>query len=592
MDAGLTWVGPDPDAIAAMGSKVRAKELMREAGVPVLDAVDTDGNDAYPVLVKASSGGGGRGMRIVRDPDELPAAFDAARAEAESAFGDPAVFVEPYLETARHIEVQILGDRHGTCWVLGERDCSIQRRHQKIVEETPAPDITDDLRASLHGAAADAAKAIGYVGAGTVEFLVDVDPVEGAARPYFLEMNTRLQVEHPVTECVTGFDLVALQLDVAEGHRLDPAPPPPQGHAVEVRLYAEDPTADWRPQTGTVRALDVPDVDVAFGPLATPLGLRLDSGVDAGTEVGVHYDPMLAKLIAWAPTRAQAIRRLASALRRARIHGVTTNRDLLAKILTDEAFAAGAVHTGLLTERLGDWAKPPLDEPQRHRAVAAAALAQATATQAAARVQSRIPPAWRSLASQPRRVRYRAAAAELSVAEIAVAYTADREGLAITDPEGVTVVDVGPDLVTLEADGVREAYSIAAAPDGTVDIDGPHGSVTLTRLPRFADPTAADAEPGSLLAPMPGVVTQLHTALGEQVASGASVLTLEAMKMQHEIRAPIDGVMAQLDVRPGTHVDAGAVLAVVEPTDPETLSGTYGALAQHLPDNSPEEEPT
>jgi propionyl-CoA carboxylase alpha chain len=587
IDAGLTWIGPEPDSIAAMGSKVRAKQLMRDAGVPVLDPADDP--DSYPVLVKASAGGGGRGMRIVRDPAELESALTAARAEAESAFGDPTVFVEPYLDQARHIEVQVLADRHGTCWVLGERDCSIQRRHQKIVEETPAPGISDKLRASLHRAGADAAKAIGYVGAGTVEFLVTVDPADGSGRPYFLEMNTRLQVEHPVTECVTGLDLVGWQIGIAEGVRLPPEPPTPQGHAIEVRLYAEDPADDWRPQTGLVRALDVPDVDERFGVGGGGGGLRLDSGVEADDSIGVHYDPMLAKLIAWAPTRVQAIRRLASGLRRARIHGVTTNRDLLVRILTDPDFATGAIHTGLLADRLAEWAPPLLDQDQRARIAVAAALAQATAAQAAARVQSRIPSGWRNLASQPRQVRYRAE----GTASIDIAYATERDRFVVLDPTGVIVRDANPDRVTLECDGVREAYSIASHPGGVADVDGPYGSATLTRLPRFTDPADKVATPGSLLAPMPGVVTRLHTAEGEQVAAGSPVVTLEAMKMQHEIRAPVAGVVTRLDTAPGDQVDAGTVIAVVD-LDPEKLSAPRPARAWHGADNSavPEEEPT
>ena len=567
MDAGLIWIGPDPDSIAAMGSKVRAKELMRAAGVPVLggegDAWAADVPD-YPVLVKASAGGGGRGMRVVREPAELESALAAARAEAESAFGDPTVFVEPYLNQALHIEVQVLADRHGTCWVLGERDCSIQRRHQKIVEETPAPGISDELRAALHGAAGDAAKAIGYVGAGTVEFLVSVDPADGSGRLYFLEMNTRLQVEHPVTECVTGLDLVGWQLRIAEGARLAPEPPAPQGHAIEVRLYAEDPTDDWRPQTGLIRALDVPGIDVRGGPpVGMAHGLRLDSGVEAGDSIGVHYDPMLAKLIAWAPTRAEATRRLASGLRRARIHGVTTNRDLLVRILTDSEFGAGDVHTGLLAERLAEWSPPLLDQDQRARAAVAAALAQAIAAQAAARVQSRIPSGWRALASQPRRVRFGAA----DDTDIAVAYSTDRDRFVVHEPTGVDVRDVSPDRVTLTHEGVRETYSVASHPDGVVDIDGPHGAATLIRRPRFADPTDQSTTPGSLLAPMPGVVTRIHVEPGEQVTAGAPVMTLEAMKMQHEIRAPIDGVVAEISTRQGAQVDSGAILAVVDPSE-------------------------
>ena len=623
VDAGLTWIGPEPDSIAAMGSKIRAKELMRAAGVPVLDPVGPD-PDSYPALVKASAGGGGgRGMRIARDPAELPAALAAARAEADSAFGDPAVFVEPYLDQARHIEVQVLADRHGTCWVLGERDCSIQRRHQKIVEETPAPGISDELRSGLHRAGADAAKAIGYVGAGTVEFLVAVDPVDGSGRPYFLEMNTRLQVEHPVTECVTALDLVAWQIAIAEGVRLPPEPPTPQGHAIEVRLYAEDPADDWRPQTGLVRAFDVPDVDARFGVGgeapggAAPIGagrggrgrgglgrgggLRLDSGVEAGDSIGVHYDPMLAKLIAWAPTRVEAIRRLASGLRRTRIHGVTTNRDLLVRILADSDFATGAIHTGLLADRLAEWTPPLLDQDQRARMAVAAALAQATAAQAAARVQSRIPAGWRNLASQPRRVRYRVegigdagshdTGAGSHGSGAGVAYATERDRFVVHDPTGVVVRDADPDRVTLECDGVRETYSIAIHPGGIADVDGPYGSATLTRLPRFTDPADKVATPGSLLAPMPGVVTRLHTAEGEQVAAGAPVVTLEAMKMQHEIRAPVAGVVTRLDTAQGDQVDAGAVLAVVDP-DPEKLSAAIRPGARIAADNSVEEEPT
>ncbi|MGP4005276.1 acetyl-CoA carboxylase biotin carboxylase subunit, partial [Streptomyces sp. 4N124] len=286
IDAGLTWIGPPPEAIEAMASKTRAKELM---GIePLHEVTEAD----LPVLVKAAAGGGGRGMRVVRRIEDLPAQLAGARAEAHSAFGDGEVFIEPYVEDGRHVEVQILADTHGTVWALGTRDCSLQRRHQKVVEEAPAPGLKPELTNSLYEMAVRAARAVDYVGAGTVEFLVAGDT------PHFLEMNTRLQVEHPVTEAVYGIDLVALQLRVAEGHALDIDPPRARGHAVEARLYAEDPARDWAPQTGTLHRLAVPD------------GIRLDTGYTDGDTIGVHYDPMLAKAVAHAPTRAEAIRKL------------------------------------------------------------------------------------------------------------------------------------------------------------------------------------------------------------------------------------------------------------------------------------------
>ncbi len=360
LDAGLTWVGPPPEAIEAMGSKVNAKKLMADAGVPILTELDPSavGADDLPLLVKASAGGGGRGMRIVRSVAELADAVASAEREAGSAFGDPTVFCEPYVETGRHIEVQILADAHGTVWALGERECSIQRRHQKVVEETPSPAVSPELRAELCDAAVKAARAIGYVGAGTVEFLLGAD-----GRFFFLEVNTRLQVEHPVTECVFGLDLVALQLAVAEGQALDAEPPVPRGHAIEVRLYAEDPAADWRPQTGTLHRFAVPGVDAAFA-VPSAYGVRLDSGVEEGSVVGVHYDPMLAKLIAWGATRADAARRLAAALAGAELHGVVTNRDLLVRVLRHPAFLAGETDTAFFDRHGLDTLAAPLADPR------------------------------------------------------------------------------------------------------------------------------------------------------------------------------------------------------------------------------------
>ncbi len=557
LDAGLTWVGPSPESIDAMGSKVRAKELMRKAGVPVLEAPEDPTEKDFPLLVKASAGGGGRGMRIVRDPRDLTGEIAAASAEAASAFGDGTVFVEPYVEHGRHVEVQVVGHPAGVL-VLGERDCSVQRRHQKVVEESPAPRLPLKTRGALHDAAHAAAAAIGYHGAGTVEFLYD----EAADRFYFLEMNTRLQVEHPVTELVHGVDLVELQLTVAEGRSPDPRTiGETYGHAVEVRLYAEDPAADWQPQSGLLTLVDVPGVDGEFDLLNRP-GLRLDAGVETGSEVSTHYDAMLAKLISWAPTREQAVRRLAAALRSARLHGLVTNRDLLVDVLEDPAFAAGEVSTAFLEDRSF---RPR--EPDEGAAVAAA-LALAERDGAARRVQRGVPVAWRNVVSQPQVTRFSRSSApgppggeRQADDPLEVAWWGGRDGYVV---DGFAVVEVGADRVILERDGLRTSYAVAVTGD-TVEVDGVTGHVRLTVVPRFTDPADAVAS-GSLLAPMPGTVVRLAVAEGDAVEAGQPVLVLEAMKMQHTVTAPQAGTVTRLSVHPGAQVAANEVLVVVEPS--------------------------
>ncbi len=353
IDAGLTWVGPDPKSIDQMGSKIEAKALMVAAGVPVLDSIEIEeaSEAQLPLLVKASAGGGGRGMRIVRSLADLPGEVAQAEAEAASAFGDGTVFVEPYVERGRHVEVQVWGDAEGTIAVIGERDCSIQRRHQKVVEEAPAPGrFTGSTRAAMHQAARAAAETIGYQGVGTVEFLYD----EETERFFFLEMNTRLQVEHPVTEMVFDTDLVELQLRTAEGGRASlQFPDQPDGCAIEVRLYAEDPAEDYQPQSGLLTRFEIlPDGVTEHD------GVRVESGFESGNEVSTHYDAMLAKVIAYGPTRAQAARKLAGVLSRSKIHGVRTNRDLLVDILRDPAFLAGQVSTAFLQQLVVDPAAP------------------------------------------------------------------------------------------------------------------------------------------------------------------------------------------------------------------------------------------
>jgi propionyl-CoA carboxylase alpha chain len=528
IDAGLVWVGPTPESIEAMGSKIRAKEIMRAAGVPVLEAPDEPTEADLPLLVKASAGGGGRGMRVVRRLDELAGEIAAAEAEAASAFGDGTVFVEPYVERGRHVEVQVVGTS-----VYGDRDCSLQRRHQKVVEEAPAPGLREEVRAALHDAARTAAEAIDYRGAGTVEFLYD----PATERFWFLEMNTRLQVEHPVTELVHGVDLVELQLVAAEASWTMGWPDPPRGHAIEVRLYAEDPAADHQPQSGALTRFEIPLEE----------GIRVDAGYETGSEVSTFYDAMLAKVVAHAPSRAAAARKLAGALSRARIHGVKTNRDQLVAVLRDERFLAGAVSTDLLAHIDAD---PPVQNG-RVSAGQAAALALAELAREARTVQQGIPVAWRNVVSQPQVTEFDDGTT--------VEWWGGRDGYVLSD---AAVVSASPTGVVLERDGVRTTYRVAIN-GGNVDVDWPGGHATYVRKPRFVDPADMVAS-GSLLAPMPGTVVSVSVEKGQQVEAGQPVLVLEAMKMQHTVRAPGPGTVTQIDVQPGAQVAAGEVLAVVE----------------------------
>ncbi|RZT81566.1 propionyl-CoA carboxylase alpha chain [Micromonospora violae] len=573
-DAGLTWVGPPAKVIAAMGDKLAAKALLAEAGVPMLPSwTDIDDVTDFPVLVKASAGGGGRGMRIVRATDDLAEAVASARREAAAAFGDGTVFIERYVERGRHVEVQIFGDAHGRVVAVGDRECSIQRRHQKVVEEAPAV-VADRVRAALHEAAVAAGRAVDYLGAGTVEFLL-----APGGEFFFLEMNTRLQVEHPVTELCTGLDLVGWQLLVAEGEPLPAAVPASTGHAIEVRLCAEDAAAGWRPATGTLHRFAVGRVATEFGGLAGP-GLRLDSGVAAGSVVGVHYDSMLAKVIAWGRTRAEATRLLASALARAELHGMTTNRDLLVRVLRSPAFAAVEIDTGFL-DRHGEVFAPLLPADRLPITALAAALAAAARRRATAPVLAGLPSGWRNVPAVSQFTRFVGPDGE----EMEIRYRLDRTGQ-LADwssippakdsaerptPPTVALVEATPDRVVLDVDGVRRAYRVHRV-GSAVFVDGPDGAASLTELPRLPLPSAAVAA-GSLLAPLPGVVTRVHVQVGQRVRAGDPLLTVEAMKLEHPVLAPIDGVVTELPVPTGGQVRTGAVLAVVDdrvaPGDPE-----------------------
>jgi propionyl-CoA carboxylase alpha chain len=511
LDAGLTWVGPDPKVLALTGDKLTAKALVAEAGVPTLPGYEDP--DQVPVLVKPARGRGGRGIRLVRDHDALAEAVASARREAAAVFGDGTVFGEPYIERARHVEVQLFADSAGTVIAFGERECSIQRRYQKLVEESPSPAVTPELREELCASAASVARAVGHAGAGTVEFLLTP-----SGQYYFLEMSGCLPVELGVTECVFGIDLVRLQLLVAEGQPLPmTGPPPMRGHAMEVRLSAEDPAYAWLPSTGTLHRFAVPEVAATFRPMIQP-GLRLDSGVfceaparklstelatptrKLSTVVGVHYDPMVAKLIAWAPSRVEAARLLAGALARSRIHGVVTNRDLLVRVLRHPAFLDGSIDTGFL-DRHPEVFVPLVSTMDTGRLSCLAAALAACAARA-----GRFPPGWRNVPALSQVVGYEGPSGPVEVAYRFDRYGAlaawsvratpsDRAGVPSADREAVVedhppvaVVSAEPDRVSLDVNGVRLDFSVHRADDVSY-VDTPDGLVTLTELPRFTSRT-------------------------------------------------------------------------------------------------------
>ena len=580
MGAGLVWVGPPAAAIDAMGSKIGSKEMMRAAGVPTLPSITVEGDRlpdivaveslGWPLLVKASAGGGGRGMRVVWGPSELADAVAGAQREATSAFGDGTVFLERYLREPRHIEVQILADVYGGTVALFERECSIQRRHQKIIEEAPSPFVTPELRTRLVDAAVAAADEIGYVNAGTVEFVVDTD-----GEPYFLEMNTRLQVEHPVTEEVCGLDLVRLQLLIAGGAPLPPevhaaGAAGPRGHAIEARLYAEDPAHGWLPSTGTLHRFDLGTVRPGAAPGDAPgpgARVRVDSGVVSGSVVSPHYDAMLAKVVVHAATRDEAAAALGATLARSRIHGVTTNRDLLVRILGHPAFLDGSTDTGFLESHGLQRLAAPLTG---HDAVLRHALAAALAGQARrrtnVRVQPTIPSGWRNNPSSLQQTTYDAGGTTVTVG-----YRfdpGDPDGLTLQQveidgaPVDVEAAEVAPDAVTVSIDGVSRHYLVDQH-GSTAFVDGPDGSSVLEEHVRFPLATDQLAE-GSALAPMPGGVVRVEVAEGDAVQPGQLLVVLEAMKMEHAVHATSAGTVTSVRVAEGDQVETGRILVVVE----------------------------
>jgi len=570
--AGLVFVGPPAGAVEAMGDKIAAKRLAADAGVPILpgvaepglsddDLVARAGSVGFPLLVKPSAGGGGKGMQVVRSAADLPAALAAARRLAQGAFGDDALLLERWVDRPRHVEVQVLADAHGTCVALGDRDCSLQRRHQKVVEEAPAPDVDPEVRGRMHAAAVALAQAVGYRSAGTVEFLLDGGDF------WFLEMNTRLQVEHPVTEAVLGLDLVAAQLSVAagaplalgpragareEGHDAVDASGPadlvPSGHAVEARVYAEDPDRGFLPTGGRVLGLVVPD------------GVRVDLGIAPGTVVGTAYDPMVAKVVAHGDDRAEALRRLDAALAGFAVPGVTVNVAFLRRLLALDDVRAGRMDTGLI-DRLPEVPPAP---PPRELAILAALLPTAG---------SAPPP---GVAVDPFDVpsRWRVG----GVAEVTVGVEVGGEVVQVHRRGGTVRVGDEPAVpadVAVSAAGVATLRVGDAVTRWAVARDGDQVWATrggtswrarlLPRLPR-PQAEAADARSGTLRAPLPGTVTVVTVAEGDQVTAGQTLLVLEAMKMEHPIPAPTDGTVTKLLARPGAQVPIDAPLAIVTPT--------------------------
>jgi 3-methylcrotonyl-CoA carboxylase alpha subunit len=564
LDAGLIFIGPPPSAIRAMGSKSASKAAMAAAGVPVAPGYHGDDQSlgnlkseaariGFPLIIKATAGGGGKGMQVVNSADQVQGAVESAQRLARTAFGDDRLLLERYFPKARHVEVQVFADTHGETLSLFDRDCSMQRRHQKIIEEAPAPGLRDEVRAAMAQAAITTARAVGYVGAGTVEFLVD-----DAQNFYFMEMNTRLQVEHPVTELITGIDLVEWQLRVAQGEGLPlrQEEVKRRGFAIEARLYAEDPGHEYLPSVGTISHLRWP-------PLVS--GLRLDTGVEQGDAVSSYYDPMLGKIIAWGESRAAAVTLLRNALRELEIVGVTINRAQLVSVLNDEEFQRGGVGTNFLQsarQRLR-FEEPPAAEIDM--ALAAAWCAARNTADDALWEDTR---GWRlgSSACTAWRFGAHAVAVEESARNrYAVQVSEDSKGGGAEF--SIRVLARSADALRAECNQQIEHLNVVEQ-DTEIHVfrDGRHGVLHWVRTDDALQ-VAGAAEGGSLLTPLPGTVVAVHVSPGQHVAKGAALVTVEAMKMEHTLTAPDEGVVSRLAFGIGERVQAGAVLVELTPIE-------------------------
>ena len=546
--AGIAWGGPSPEIIEQMGDKITAKALAEKAKVPTLPgSEDPEAGDAvgYPLLVKASAGGGGKGMRIVKSAEDLEESVAAARREAASGFGDDRVFLERYVARARHIEIQILGDTHGSVVHLGERECSIQRRHQKILEESPSPRVDPATRDAMGEAALRLAQMLGYQSAGTVEFLLDDENGEF----FFLEVNTRLQVEHPVTEAVTGIDLVREQLRIAGGEPLGYGQEDIgfEGAAIEARLYAEDPENDFLPATGTLEA---------FTPAASP-PVRWDSGVVQGSVISVDFDPMLAKVIAHGPTRAEAVGRLALALERTHLGGLITNRDFLTATLRSPEFLAGDTTTDFIERVAPPRSLSPSPE-ELERAARIAALWISESNRADAEVLGQVASGWRN-ARMPDQEVILAYGEE----EVPVRYSSQRGGrFKFAEGAEATIHAWSESGIDVEIDGRRSQACVTRAGERIIVL-GPRGDLEFSIRPRFVLPGDDEAE-GGFVARMPGKVIDLRVEVGDSVSAGQTLVVLEAMKMEHPMSAAEDGVVKEVRIALGDQVESGTLLLVVE----------------------------
>jgi propionyl-CoA carboxylase alpha chain len=549
--AGLIWIGPSPDVIAAMGDKLAAKDIARAAGIATLPSC-SDPSDAdtvgYPLMVKAVGGGGGKGMRIVTNASQLDDAVAAAAREASSGFGDDRIFLERYVASARHVEIQILGDRHGALVHLGERECSIQRRHQKLVEESPSPRVDDVLRQEMTSAALDIARSLGYHSAGTVEFLLDNETGDF----FFLEVNTRLQVEHPVSEEVTGIDLVREQIRVADGEPLgyDQDDVLFDGHAIEVRLCAEDPSAGFLPATGTL---------VAFEASSTP-EVRWECGVDETTTVTTEFDPLLAKVIAYAPTREEAASVLALALERLHLGGVTTNRDFLVATLRHPRFISGHTTTDFIDRYKPD-RELVLSDDELFWVSTAGALWLQEENRASATVLSQVPSGWRNARLPPQQTVLGWGGQVLSIE-----YRCARDGSFVVGTDGhARIHGWGESFIDVEINGRRARQRVTRSKD-QLHVQCVRGTATFSIVPRFVVP-GVDVAVGGLAAPMPGAIIEVRVTLGQHVDAGETLVVMEAMKMEHVISAPTTGTVTAILVTTGQQVDNGAVLLTLESDD-------------------------
>ena len=543
----LIWIGPSAHVIKVMGDKLKAKELAEKSGVPTLPmAADLkDAKDlGYPLLIKAAAGGGGKGMRIVTSPKNLKESVISAQREALSGFGDDRIFIERYVKKSRHIEIQILGDEHGNIVHLGERECSIQRRHQKIIEESPSPKVDPFLREQMGEAALKLAKKIKYCSAGTVEFLMD----DNTGEFWFLEVNTRLQVEHPVTEEVTGIDLVYEQIKIARGEELEFTQDDISwhGHSIEARLYAEDPGNNFLPEVGTLIAYDT---EMAGD-------IRWDSGVEQGYKVGTDFDPMLSKVIAWAPNRIDAINKLARGLEKAHFGGVKTNRDFLISCLRNESFINGNTTTDFI-EREKPNSEQVLSENQIFNASAAIALWIAMGNRASDEVTDFMPSNWTN-----GRMPYQRIKLMMLKNEIEIKYQLKRSGLFEVMGTNCKIHAVDESGIDVEVGSHRFFAQVTRANDQIL-INMPFGDLDAVIVPRFIEPGNEIPE-GGLVAPMPGKVIEVRVKKGDKVKAGDTLIIIEAMKMEHSIKATENGKVTKLMVSLNQQVDNGATLLVLD----------------------------